>query len=57
MDPTSDAELVARARTGDVDAFTTLVGRYRLPAVRLAYGIAGNDGEVGTHGRGRLELL
>ena len=45
MDPTSDAELVVRARTGDVDAFTTLVGRYRLPAVRLAYGIAGNEAE------------
>src|SRR6478609_3018333 len=45
MDLTSDAELVARARTGDVDAFTTLVGRYRLPAVRLAYGIAGNEAE------------
>jgi RNA polymerase sigma-70 factor, ECF subfamily len=45
MDPTSDAELVDRARTGDVDAFTLLVGRYRLPAVRLAYGIAGNEAE------------
>jgi RNA polymerase sigma factor (sigma-70 family) len=45
MDPTSDAELVDRARTGDVDAFTTLVGRYRRPAVRLAYGITGNEAE------------
>jgi RNA polymerase sigma factor (sigma-70 family) len=45
MDSISDAELVVRARTGDVDAFTILVGRYRLPAVRLAYGIAGDEAE------------
>src|ERR1700709_2243665 len=45
MDPISDAELIVRARTGDVDAFTTLVGRYRLPAVRLAYGITGDEAE------------
>ena len=45
MDPISDAELVARARRGDVGAFTSLVGRYRVPAVRLAYGITGDDAE------------
>ena len=45
MDPTSDAELVVRARRGDLDAFTALVERYRLPAVRLAYGIAGDEAE------------
>ena len=45
MDPTSDAELVVNARAGDVDAFTVLVERYRLPALRLAYGIAGDEAE------------
>ena len=45
MDPTSDAELVERARTGDVDAFTVLVERHRHPALRLAYGIAGDEAE------------
>lgn len=45
MDPISDAELVVSARSGDVDAFTVLVERYRLPALRLAYGIAGDEAE------------
>ena len=45
MDQTSDAELVERARTGDVDAFSDLVEQYRVPALRLAYGIAGNEAE------------
>ena len=45
MDQTGDAELVANARTGDVDAFTCLVERYRIAAGRLAYGIAGNEAE------------
>jgi RNA polymerase sigma-70 factor (ECF subfamily) len=45
MDQTDDAELVARARTGDVDAFSVLVERYRNPALRLAYGIAGDEAE------------
>jgi RNA polymerase sigma factor (sigma-70 family) len=45
MDRTSDAELVIAAREGDVDAFTLLVDRYRSPALRLAYGIAGDDAE------------
>jgi RNA polymerase sigma factor (sigma-70 family) len=45
MDQTSDAELVVDARTGDVDAFTALVERYRGPALRLAYGIAGDEAE------------
>jgi RNA polymerase sigma factor (sigma-70 family) len=45
MDRTSDAELVIAARQGDVDAFSVLVDRYRLPALRLAYGIAGDEAE------------
>src|SRR6478736_6049755 len=45
MDRTSDAELVTAAREGDVDAFTALLDRYRQPALRLAYGIAGDDAE------------
>jgi RNA polymerase sigma factor (sigma-70 family) len=45
MDQTSDAELVVDARMGDVDAFTALVERYRHPALRLAYGIAGDEAE------------
>src|SRR6186997_1100768 len=45
MDQTSDAELVVDARSGDVDAFTVLVERYRRPAVRVAYGIAGDEAE------------
>jgi RNA polymerase sigma factor (sigma-70 family) len=45
MDPTSDAELVVSAQAGDVDAFTVLVERYRPPALRLAYGIAGDEAE------------
>jgi RNA polymerase sigma factor (sigma-70 family) len=45
MDRPSDAELVIAARQGDVDAFTVLVDRYRSPALRLAYGIAGDEAE------------
>jgi RNA polymerase sigma-70 factor, ECF subfamily len=45
MDQTADEELVERARTGDVDAFAELVARYRVPALRLAYGIAGDEAE------------
>jgi RNA polymerase sigma-70 factor (ECF subfamily) len=45
MDRISDAELVADARRGDIDAFTLLVERYRHPALRLAYGIAGDEAE------------
>jgi RNA polymerase sigma factor (sigma-70 family) len=45
MDRTSDAELVFAARQGDLDAFTVLVDRYRSPALRLAYGIAGDEAE------------
>ena len=41
----SDAELVAGARQGDLDAFAQLVERYRARALRLAYGIAGDDAE------------
>jgi RNA polymerase sigma-70 factor (ECF subfamily) len=45
MDQTADEELVERARTGDVDAFTRLVASYRAPALRFAYGIAGDEAE------------
>jgi RNA polymerase sigma factor (sigma-70 family) len=45
MDQPSDTELVIAARQGDVDAFTVLVDRFRIPALRFAYGIAGDDAE------------
>lgn len=45
MHRSTDAELVIAARQGDIDAFTALVGRYREPALRMAYGIAGNEAE------------
>jgi RNA polymerase sigma factor (sigma-70 family) len=45
MDPAIDTELVVNARAGDIDAFATLVDRYRVPALRLAYGIAGDEAE------------
>ena len=45
MDRRPDAELVIAARKGDLDAFTTLAERYRPPATRLAYGIAGGEAE------------
>jgi len=45
MDRRCDAELVLAAREGDLDAFTALVERYRVPALRFAYGIAGNEAE------------
>ena len=45
MDPRSDAELVIAARTGDLDAFANLVERHRVPALRFAYGIAGDEAE------------
>jgi RNA polymerase sigma factor (sigma-70 family) len=45
MDRTGDMELVERARTGDVDAFSELVEQYRAVALRVAYGIAGDEAE------------
>jgi RNA polymerase sigma-70 factor, ECF subfamily len=45
MDRRPDEELVIDARQGDVDAFALLVERYRQPALRLAYGIAGDEAE------------
>ena len=45
MDRRHDEELVIAARQGDVDAFAVLVERYRQPALRLAYGIAGDEAE------------
>jgi RNA polymerase sigma-70 factor (ECF subfamily) len=45
MDRRSDAELVLAARQGDLDAFTALVERFRVPALRFAYGIAGDEAE------------
>jgi RNA polymerase sigma factor (sigma-70 family) len=45
MDRSTDSELVNAAREGDLDAFTVLVERYRVAALRVAYGIAGNEAE------------
>jgi RNA polymerase sigma-70 factor, ECF subfamily len=45
MDRRRDEELVIAARQGDLDAFAALVDRFRQPALRLAYGIAGNEAE------------
>ena len=45
MEECPDAELVDAARKGDLDAFAVLVERYRVAAVRVAYGIAGNEAE------------
>jgi RNA polymerase sigma-70 factor (ECF subfamily) len=45
MDRTSDAQLVTGARKGDAGAFSALVERYRAPALRFAYGIAGDEAE------------
>lgn len=45
MDRRPDAALVVAAREGDLDAFAVLVERYRTPALRVAYGIAGNEAE------------
>jgi len=45
MDRRCDADLVLAAREGDLDAFAALVERYRPPALRVAYGIAGNEAE------------
>jgi RNA polymerase sigma-70 factor (ECF subfamily) len=36
---------VTRAAAGDIDAFTGLVERHRAVALRVAYGIAGDDAE------------
>jgi RNA polymerase sigma factor (sigma-70 family) len=40
-----DDDAVARAVAGDVDAFAGLVERHRALALRVAYGIAGDDAE------------
>jgi RNA polymerase sigma factor (sigma-70 family) len=40
-----DDDAVTRAIAGNVDAFTDLVERYRSVALRVAYGIAGDDAE------------
>jgi RNA polymerase sigma factor (sigma-70 family) len=45
MNRSTDAELVIAAREGDLDAFSALVERYRVSALRVAYGIAGNEAE------------
>jgi RNA polymerase sigma factor (sigma-70 family) len=45
MDRGTDAALVVAAREGDLDAFAVLVERYRTSALRVAYGIAGNEAE------------
>jgi RNA polymerase sigma factor (sigma-70 family) len=43
--PLEDAELVERAKRGDVHAYETLVRRYQEIAHRVAYVIAGSDAE------------
>jgi RNA polymerase sigma-70 factor (ECF subfamily) len=42
---TLDDDAVTRAAAGDIDAFTGLVERHRAVALRVAYGIAGDDAE------------
>ncbi len=41
----SDDELVDRARSGDRDAFCTLLERHRIVALRVGYTIAGDEAE------------
>jgi RNA polymerase sigma-70 factor (ECF subfamily) len=43
--PLDDDDLVARAKEGDVRSFELLVERYREPAMRVAYSVAGDDAE------------
>jgi len=43
--PPEDAELVERARGGDVDAYEELVRRHQAAATRVAYAIAGPAAE------------
>jgi RNA polymerase sigma-70 factor (ECF subfamily) len=43
--PLEDAELVERARHGDVAAYEEIVRRYKQPALRVAYVVAGSDAE------------
>lgn len=49
-DPTdadvADADLVARARAGDHDAYSRLVRRHQRTALRLAYAICGSAAEA-----------
>jgi len=44
--PLEDAELVERARAGDVDAYESLVRRYQVLAVRTAYVAGGSEAEA-----------
>jgi RNA polymerase sigma-70 factor (ECF subfamily) len=44
--PLEDAELVERARAGDVDAYETLVRRYQVLAVRTAYVAGGSEADA-----------
>jgi RNA polymerase sigma factor (sigma-70 family) len=44
--PVEDAELVERARAGDVDAYETLVRRYQVLAVRTAYVAGGSAADA-----------
>src|SRR3979409_2065177 len=43
MDGTEDAAVLARARQGDSEAFSTLVERHSRRAFQLAYRITGNQ--------------
>jgi len=42
VDATAQADLLARARTGEREAFTELVGQYHADLVRIAYAITGD---------------
>jgi RNA polymerase sigma-70 factor (ECF subfamily) len=45
-DPTDDAQLVARTRDGDDDAYADLVGRHQQRVYRVAYRITGSHEEA-----------
>ena len=44
--PLDDANLIERAKDGDVDAYSELVRRYQSVALRAAWVVAGGRGEV-----------
>lgn len=46
MGQPSDETLARRAQSGDVDAFTALVGRYQRPVYNLAYRMLGDAQEA-----------
>ena len=44
-DPLDDAELIRKAKEGDVEAFCALVQRYQVVALRVAYPLTAGDAE------------